>query len=206
MNFITISKIVGALILFVSYFNMASADSHVLIPKFGFTDWQQNKGHSINNSNFDLNESNSAAIGMSYRYRMDNGIALGADAFVYKKSIVETPSNSGSLYAQHIYATAEKGFDTGVGIRPYIGAGLGIVNLRFSNVNVNGNNINLAEGAAYSTSFEYYLGVEFETNDDMSFLIEFKHYYVKMDDVTDNKDIYINSGGNAIFVGAVFRL
>ena len=64
-------------------------------------------------------------------YKLDDGIAFGAEFFGYEKDIVTTANNFGDATATHLYGVVEKFFNPEGAFKPFIGIGLGAVAIRF---------------------------------------------------------------------------
>lgn len=178
---------------------------HILIPKVGIVDRSDNTNSRANNDIFEFEDDPVLSVGFTYLYKLDNGFAFGAETFSYKNDIVTTTNNDGDATTSHLYAVVEKIFNTDGDIKPYIGAGLGFVSMKFNghiNGDVDDDDFDFATGLSY----ELLAGAEFKITDRFGVTVEYKYFDYDIRDDIGNKDFKIESDGSALFVGFAIHL
>lgn len=197
----------AAILFFVFTGNTAivSAAEHVLIPKFGIADWDDNKNHRVNSDSFDFDNDIVAAAGFTYLYKLDNGIAFGAELFGYEKDIVTTANNFGDASTTHLYGVVEKFFNPEGSVKPFIGVGLGAVAIRFD-ATINGAIDDDYGDSATGLSYEIFTGAEIELSDNLGLTVEYKYFDFDIDDDIGTRNINVKSNGQAVFVGVALHL
>jgi len=198
-------KIIILLFLFNSNSAIVSAAEHILIPKFGVVERNDNTNHHVGNNSFDLDDDIVSAPGFTYLYKLDNGIAFGAEFFGYENEIISTANNDGDATTGHIYGIVEKLFNAEGTVKPFIGMGLGMVSINFD-ANINGEISDDYEDNAVGLSYEIFAGAEFEINKDIGMTVEYKYFNFEVDDDIDDRDIEVESDGHALFVGVAIHI
>jgi len=181
------------------------AGEHILVPKIGMVDRNDNINHRANNDSFDFDDDTVLGHNFTYLYRLDNGFAFGAEIFGYQNDIVTTANNNGDVITTHIYGVIEKIFNTEGDIKPFVGAGLGAVSMLFD-ANINGEIDDGYGDVAIGLSYELYAGVEFELSNKLGLIVEYKYFDLDLNDDIGDKNIDIESDGSAIFVGVAIHL
>jgi len=201
-----LKSVLIVIFLFVSLSNsIVFAGEHVLIPKIGIVDWSDNSNHKVQNNTFDFDDDKSASLGFTYLYEFDNGFSVGGEVFSYKKDIVTTTNNSGDSDASHFYAIAQKIFSNDSVLRPFIGVGLGFASIKFD-ANINGEIADDYDDIASYFSYEIFTGVEYQFNDSIGLVLEYKYFNLDIDDDIAGKNINVKSDGDAFFVGVSIHL
>lgn len=184
---------------------MVFAGEHIVIPKFGVVDRNDNTNHSVDSDSFDFDDDVVAAPGFTYLYKFDNDVAIGAEIFGYKNEIITTDTNEGDATSGHIYGVVEKFFNTQGTVKPFIGFGLGFVSMNFD-ANVNGEISDNYEDAATGLSYELIAGAEFEMNKQIGLTLEYKYFDFNIDHDIDDRNVEVESNGHAIFAGVAIHL
>jgi len=200
-----ILKLVFLFFILNSHTAFVSAQEQILIPKFGVVERNDNANHLVNNNSFDFDDDIVAAPGFTYLYKMDNGVAFGAEFFGYENEIITTATNDGDATTKHIYGVVEKFFNTEGTVKPFIGVGVGFVSVSFD-ANVNGAISDDFEDNATDLSYELIAGAEFEINKDIGMTVEYKYFDFEVDDDIDDRNIEIESDGHGLFVGVAIHL
>ena len=198
-------KYVFLVLIFCFSASIVSAGEHILIPKFGVVDIEENTNHLVDSNNFDFDDDNSPSFGFSYLYKLENGFSFGVDLFGYEKNIVRTVNNRGDASITHIYAIAEKFFNNDGAVKPYVGLGVGSAVISFD-ANVNGAIADDYDDSAIGYSYELFVGMEVEITETVGMIFEYKHFDIDIDDDIGLRDINFESDGNAIFVGVSIHI
>jgi len=202
----TIKSIFIITLLYISSSNTnILAGEHILIPKIGTVSWSENTNHKIQNNSFDFEDETVESFGFTYLYEYDNGFAVGADVFSYGKDIVTTENNNGDANISHIYGVAEKFFNNDSAFRPYIGVGLGFASIKFD-ANINGNIADDYDDYASYLSYEIYTGIEFQFNNSVGLMLEYKYFNLDINDDINGRNVNLKSNGDAFFVGISIHL
>jgi len=197
----SIYKLVVGFVIVMSQATALQAAEHIVTPKFGGVKLGEYNNHRVDNNNFDFNDDQVFALGVTYLYKMDQGYAFGADVYGYTNKIVTTANNNGDATTAHIYGVFQKYFNTGGTVQPYVGVGLGLASVSFD-AKVNGDISDGNNDHATGLSYEVILGSEFAINKDIGVVVEYKYFDFNIDDDIDGRDIKIESDGHALMVGA----
>ncbi len=198
-------KLAVVIFCLYGYGAAVQAGEHILIPKIGVVDRNDNINHSANNDSFDLDDELVASAGFTYLYRLDNGFAVGAEVFGYENDIVTTINNNGDVTTSHVYGIVEKTFNIEGNVKPYVGAGLGFVSMKFDG-HINGEIDDDSNDFAAGLSYEIFAGTEIKINDRVGVRVEYKYYDFDVDDDIGDKNFNIESDGSAVFVGVAIHL
>ncbi len=205
----TLQRYLYLLTLFISFFcfNITSsmAGEHILIPKLGAVNWDDNSNHRANNDPFDFEDETVVAYGFKYLYKLDNGFAFGAEIFTYEKQIVSTANNNGDALTSHIYGVVEKIFNPEGSFKPFVGIGVGASSMIFD-ANVNGKIDDGYNDFAADFSYQIYTGAEVKLTDKIGVSLEYKYFDIDISDDIDDRHINIESDGHALFVGVAIHI
>ncbi len=199
------SKLTILLFVIFSHSAIATAGEHILIPKLGFVDRDENTNHLVDTNRFDIEDDIVVSTGFTYLYQLDNGFAFGAEVFGYKNDIVTTTDNHGDIITTHLYGVIEKIFNTKGEFKPFIGFGLGAATMIF-NATINGEIDDDYVDFATGFSYEIFTGAEVKINDKIGLMVEYKYFDLDINDDIGNKDINIETDGHAIFAGIAIHL
>lgn len=183
----------------------ALAQEHVIIPRFGAVERNTNTNQRVDNNTFDFDSDTVAAPGFLYLYKLDNGVAIGAEVFAYENEIITTANNNGDVRTGHIYGVLARHFKINNYIMPYIGLGAGLVSMKFDG-NVNGAISDDNGDNATGLSYELIAGAEFVVDKNIGFVVEYKYFDFKVDDDIDDRNIEIESDGRGLFFGVALHL
>lgn len=200
-----ILKLACLVSIFYGQITFAHAGEHILIPKFGAVERNDNTNHLVDNNAFDLDDDIVAAPGFTYLYKIDNGFAFGVEFFGYENEVIATPNNEGDATTGHIYGVVEKYFNTEGFVKPYIGVGAGLVSISFD-ANVKGEIADDFEDSATGLSYQLTAGVEFEIDKNIGIMVEYKYFNFNVDDDIDDRNIEVESDGNGLFIGVAFHI
>ena len=192
-------------LLICSINTTVSAGEHILIPKIGIIDWNDNSNHKVDNSTFDFDDKEVVSPGLSYLYKFNNGYSVGGEIYSYEKDIITTTNNSGNSNITQAYGIAEKFFNNDGAIKPFIGVGLGFASIKFD-ANINGEIADDYDDYATYLSYEFFAGVEFQFNERIGLMLEYKYFDLDIDDNISRKNINVKSNGDAFFVGVSIHL
>ena len=195
------------LLIFFFGFNsaIAIAGEHILIPKLGAVNWDDNNNHRANTDPFDFEDETVAGYGFKYLYKLNNGFAFGAEIFTYEKEIVTTANNNGDVLTTHIYGVVEKIFNTEGNFKPFVGIGVGTSSMIFD-ANVNGEIDDGYNDFAADLSYQLFTGAEVKLTDNIGLSFEYKYFDIDISDDIDDRNINIESDGHAVFVGVAIHI
>jgi len=179
------------------YVFQVNAGEHVLQPKIGFADWNDNSNHSVKGNTFNLDSRVSASAGFMYLYRLDNGFGFGAEHYAYSKDFTHTNGSTGEMDTVHFYALAEYYFNNDGIVKPFLGVGVGGARAELTGA------IN-QEAAGFSAQIKG--GVEFELSERFSIATEVKYFTIDIDEEITGEKSDIDSEGYGIFVGFSFKI
>jgi len=191
--------------IFISNTSVVIAGEHILVPKFGAVERNDNSNHSVDNNSFDLDDDVVAGLGFTYLYKLDDGVALGVDTFWYENEIIKTINNNGDVTTGHVYGIVEKIFNLGGNIKPFIGVGIGMVSMSFD-ASVNGKIGDDYEDTLVGLSYEIFVGTEVEVSKKIGVTVEYKYFDFEVDNDIDDREIEIESDGHALFMGVAIHL
>lgn len=197
-------KLTFLLLILSSIASSVLAQEHVIIPRFGAIERNDNTNHRVDNDRFDFDNDAVVSIGVTYLYKMETGYAFGLDIFGYDNEVITTTNTGGDVTTAHIYGVVQKFFNKGGPIKPYIGIGVGLVTMSFD-ANVNGELANDFEDNAVGLSYEIILGSEFEISKKVGLMVEYKYFDFNVDDDIDARNVMIESDGHALFVGVAMH-
>lgn len=200
-----IFKVTLLFLIFNTQIAQVLAQEHIIIPKFGAVKLSNNTNHLVDNSSFDFKDNGVVSLGVTYLYKIDNGLAFGVELFGYEEDIVTTENNSGDATIGHLYGVMEKFFNTGGSVMPYLGVGLGLASVGFD-ANVNGDISDNNEDIAIGLSYELFLGSEFKISKLVGVTLEYKYFDFDIDDDIDDRDVEFESDGHTVFVGVALHL
>jgi len=198
-------KLVTLLFLFNGNIVTALANEHILIPNFGVVTRNDNTNHRVDNDSFDLDNGSVAGFGFKYLYQLDNGLSFGAELLAYENDIVATSNNSGDIRTSHVYGVIQKTFNLESSVKPFVGLGLGVASVTLD-ANINGAIDDDYEDYAAGFSYEIFVGAEIAISEKIGLTVEYKYFDFDINDDIGNRDINIESDGQALWLGVAIHL
>ena len=194
-------KLMFVFLILMTQITQLQAAEHMIVPKFGVVNRGDNTNHHVDNNSFNFDDDSVVSLGVTYLYRMDNGYAFGADFYGYENKIITTANNNGDAKTGHLYGVFQKYINSDGTIQPYIGVGIGLVSVSFD-ANISGAISDDFEDNAIGLSYEVILGSEFSISKNLGVILEYKYFDFNVDDDIADRNVEIESDGQAVFVGA----
>lgn len=134
-----------------------------------------------------------SSFGAEGEWRLANGLAFGAEVFSHGHSYT-TPAatGSGDLTALHILVNVKKYFRPASLVQPYVGGGLGVVNVSFSGGGANG-----ITGSSGGLAFQAMGGVAFRWQH-VGIYTELKFQKAEVEDANGET---VDASGTGLFTG-----